>query len=78
MPPGSMVGSWSVVAPRSISDSMSLQLQGSIATKGQADIPGLHCLIQGAGCCVRAVQNWPHLSAGHQGELTLGLGEEEG
>lgn len=43
MPPGTMVKSWPVLTLGAMSGSTALQKQGSVATKGQADVPSLGC-----------------------------------
>ena len=45
MPPGTMVGSWPVLALGVMSESVALKQQGSVSTKGQVDVPGLGCCL---------------------------------
>jgi hypothetical protein len=46
MPPGTMVRLWPVLSSGFINGSMALKQQGSITTKGQADILGVCCYLE--------------------------------
>lgn len=67
MPPGVMVGSWPMLPARAMSKFMDLQQQGSIPTKGQADVHSLQLQYSGEGAphlTQGAEQSWPWLLGG--------------
>lgn len=60
-PPGIMVGSWPVLPPEAMSESVTLQQQGSVTIKGQVDISDLGCHL-GTCSCQSCVQLTPALT----------------